>query len=216
MRELDMERFMVEMCRMWPGKFQDAELQDFFARLRKFRLEDVLGAMNEHKNTSKFAPRVSELLARLKGKEIYGQDHAPEPKKDMPWPEIIRRNNPHLGNCSDAEAILRFYRSEWSTYAHNANQRMVGLPNIPAAERMRERAKQQAEGCRRQCANGCLSALVAMGVDYEAAARWSACLMSPRPEFEQALDDLRERGIEMAGSPPAETESVEELVEVFA
>ena len=119
------EKIMVEMCLMWPSKYADAELEDFCNRVMRFTQADVLRALNEHKNTQKFAPKISEILGKLKGREVEAKTG--EARTDS-LPQALRRSNPHWQHLrDDREVLMRYWRSVWFRYAIEAEKRSTLL-----------------------------------------------------------------------------------------
>src|SRR5688572_24219843 len=87
MNAIDRGELLSALCRLWPRKFTDDELEDFYQRMMPYRISDVLAALDEFKSNNKFRPQVSEILGRLKGKDLLR-----EKPRDLSHAQIIRRN----------------------------------------------------------------------------------------------------------------------------
>ena len=106
------ERLSSKLCQMWPRKFQDSELADWCERMDRYPIGAVLGALDEHRNSSKFKPQPSEILARLKGKEQARDGDAPvasdadaRVRHAVRADHLCRASVRHQDVMSDAKAI---------------------------------------------------------------------------------------------------------------
>jgi hypothetical protein len=166
MNDDERERLSAKLCQMWPRKFQDSELADWCARVDRYRIGDVLGALDEHRNTSKFKPQPSEILARLKGKE-QGRDDADPGAREGSWADVRRRQNPQWAGRSDREVALRYWRSLWFR-----KKAMVDARLSSSDDKTRQRAQDELAGFKVYVSRGCVMTLTGEdGLTLQAAER---------------------------------------------
>lgn len=196
MTEADYEPLTARLCELWYRKFPDAELADWCHRMTPYSLRDVLAALDAHKAGSKFHPRVSEILARLKGREEGRPGEGENPAK--PLADVVRdvwRDKGHAVDGMHAwEVIVRFYRAQWRAYRARAAARRKGIPDH--RQDFIDAHDLRVEAFRGRCRLGCAGALVDAGLDAGTAARAADMIEWDGSTLAAGLDDL-------LASPPA-------------
>jgi hypothetical protein len=182
----DREKLSIELCRLWPKRFEDAELRDWETRLDRYRLDDVLTALNDYKNSSKFRPQVSEILGRLKGKEATGT--AVSTPIGMNFVQVLRQQNEQYRGRSDAEVILRYWRAIWWRYRDDADKR---TPMPEQSAEVKARFDQQRDAMETKCRTSCQHSLFHAGKTVDEAAQLAAWIFSPPDQFRTLLEELR-------------------------
>ncbi len=195
MSDDEQEKLWVELCRLWPNKYQDGELSDWSERTAKYPLREVLAALSRHKGASKFAPKVSEILAALKGKELRPDDDG----RGRSLAQIRRAEWQDAGHAvagmHDWEIVLRNYRGHWRRYARDADQRRAQIvagaaergvdPDLAAAWH-----DQQAAGARTMNLTHCFGSLVAHGMAADDARRAAEVICWDGPMFARGVADV--------------------------
>lgn len=211
MTDDDRQSLGEKLLRLWPRKFTDPELIDWGNRLDRYRLRDVLQVLDEHKNQSKFAPKVSEILHRLKGRE----KEAPAtvaPRHDS-LVEALRKQAGGLEQLHDWEVLLRYWHELWWQYKRDADgrarmrdgglKRIALMTHLTGEEQLELRRKfiaraevvqqlhaAQEEGMRRKVEAGCVGGLTSAGMTLDDARKSAVvCFWTPR-EFPQGLSDV--------------------------
>ncbi len=188
----DQEKLAVELCKKWPNKFTDDDLEYWCRELGKFRVEDVLEVMNAWKAESRFVPRLPELRARL-AKRSGSVVASSAPKYTTVLARDVAKANPHLDGRHEGELILRYHRRYWRLYRADSEKRaqMQGLQGqaIETVNRERKLENQTNEAVRD---------LISAGMDPTAARSTAGCLDWPEPQFAEACEDLANVGLTVA------------------
>ncbi len=182
------EKISVQMCLMWPRKFDESTLTDWFMRIGGYRADDVLRALNEHKNSSKFCPQVSEILAKLKGKEERNENETTVKVDD--FATAMRKNNSAWKNCNDQEVILRYWRSIWTRYDYAAAARLQQIPK-QGSEKAVAWHVAQVDGYRTRCRVSCVNCLASTGMVADLADRTAEFIFAAPDDFRLALAEVR-------------------------
>jgi hypothetical protein len=201
MLEPEREKIMSELSQLWPKKFTDDELIKFVHYVRDYAEKDVIEALDSHKKTKPFPPRVNEILAVLKGKETR-EAKATIPRRET-FSDILAANL----KCGPHEAVLRHYRGDWFEHVKRANQRLSGIS--PAmAEPLRAEEEKLLGGVKRGLACRCEGALVAAEMSYADAERYARCIFAEPDEFRMVLDDIRLNGVSTVAPVQVEPDSL--------
>jgi hypothetical protein len=176
MTAADQETLMVEMCRRWPGKFSDGDLRHWAQALVGFEVQTVLDVLTEYRNQDRRMPKlpaIREMLFRRLPPSAQRQNH----KQNGSFADIIRSQNPHLAERSDAELIMRYHRRDWCIYHAS----------------MRDRSGVQAaiDARRDTIIGACTRDLWGLdGFDAQRAGRAAECVVADGRTFELAVDDV--------------------------
>lgn len=109
----DIDSIADYMTRLYPGKYGDDELLDIVRRVSGWPVRDVIRAIDEHRNVSRFKPTPAELLQRLKSMRAASAGPPIERKECRSFADILRRNFADLAGASDAFAIWCWARNCW-------------------------------------------------------------------------------------------------------
>jgi hypothetical protein len=188
MGSMDRQAIAVDICRKWPNKFEDSELEDFIGYFESSRKEDVLAALRDYKQGEKghFKPNVHAIRARMPRAlgavtvtKTGGNREGFDPASFFREIYHELRSEP-----SDIAVILRVYAQHY---------REKGLTQDFDKERERI-----GEACKRLCRND----LFAQGIlDRERIEALADCVTWRRDAFRQAILDIRE-GVEVREEVP--------------
>lgn len=176
MNEADKKALSQELCARWRGKFNASDLAYWGHELAAYELADVSEAITRHRNTSKFVPKVREILALLP--RLAGA--APQGPREQSKPEVLRRQNPVYRGKGDREVIMGYHRALWICYGARAGDK--------------QSAKRKIE---RECTT---DLIVWCGMTEPDAARCASFVCDTREMFMMALAEMTAEDVFAAGA----------------
>lgn len=193
-----------EICRRWPKKFNGEELGRWRQSLVDWSMEEVVAGLNKFKDTSRFVPKIGEII-KLLPQRVGHEQVIHEPS----FSDVTRRHMRIGKERSDAEVIMRYWRSVWWQYKSNADIRRASMDlaakvaaereNVPELEiRSRKAFAQmivlwdaQLKGTLTQSLNGCVCMLVNEGMPVTQARDYADWIEVSPDQFRGFLSDLR-------------------------
>lgn len=173
----DREQLSVELCRKWPGKFLDTDLEYWCRELDHFNVAAVVQVVTAFKNQSRFVPKIHEIKERLRKTENPSVAHNAKLRGN--FSDIIRQANPNLAHQSDAALIMRYWRREWCLYAKRVGE--------SANEREQQLLKDRCRSVKLSCQRDLWGV---DGFDKDAAMRTAVFVVEDQRSFEMAISDL--------------------------
>ncbi len=110
MTEHDLDRFTSAMNDRWPMKFSDEDLLPWCRELARFKVTDIIAALDTWKNRKPFAPKIDEIKAVLKEAGVKPASHPNRTRRGSALVESIIAANPHLALKSDHELVAAQHR----------------------------------------------------------------------------------------------------------
>lgn len=170
------EAEIVELlARLWPRAFTVEERDDFARRVNRYSVFDVRKAIDGHKNVSKFAPKVSEILAQLRGKVEQG---APADEKTPSWVQCVRdaaaRWNSAAQSMADDEIIFRYHRCIWIKYRAKDSE-ILNRCSDQVREVIQSALQRRLASLKRECAVALMTECATPQEDAERLSDWIDC-----------------------------------------
>ncbi|MEM8873644.1 MAG: hypothetical protein AAGD32_05230 [Planctomycetota bacterium] len=179
---------------LWPGKFNEAELEQWVTALRRYRWDRVEQELfaayrGDGNHRAGYKPSLGAVVAVVRDAVDESADDSREHEQAADFPELLRRRHPNLRGKSNVEVVMIY---------HAAQVRSVVWPIRKQASQRgpdRDRARQDhaiAEEKLTALVRSCQRDLRAYaGMSDEQALNAAAWIDANDSDFEDALRDLR-------------------------
>lgn len=222
MKKSEANELAVSLAKLFPGSgLNEEHAKSIREEFSKFEYEHVKAAIKEHHRTKEF----------ISFPELYKMCEAPiapaAPTRrnsgaDMSFVEIVKQQWPALGNRSDHEVIIRFWRGDWIRYKFDADARLHSITeqmqNGDAKKRLTEAGytsdqiatmqekvladhERNEDGYKTKVVTQCRGCLLNAKMDPESIEAWIDTLFSAPDHFRTCLAEIRGELPVFSGAP---------------